>query len=86
MVDYNKLNEMLESALTSETSESWNEWLDGRFEDSQLIDVVSTLDVSSFETVESTDLSSNTWSHGIMIERNAARNDSAGNNEYAIAA
>ena len=86
MVDFNLLNEMLESALARETSESWNEWLDGRFEDSQLIDVVSTFDVSSFDTDSSDDLSCDTWSHGTMIERNAAEDDSAGNSEYAIAA
>ena len=86
MVDYNLLNGMLESALASETSESWNEWLDGRFEDSQLIDVVSTLDVRVFESVDSGYFSSGTWSHGITIEKTAVRNDSADSYEYIMAA
>lgn len=83
MVDYNLLNEMLEAALAKETSESLNKWLDDCFEDSYLIDSVSTLDVGVFYDIEPI-----TWSQGSVVAKNVAENDTDRdlNNSYAIAA
>lgn len=86
MVDYNLLNEMLEAALAKETSESWNERLDGRFSDSQFIDVVSTLDVSSFFLDDTTAVSNNFWIQETVIEESKMDKVSDGNSEYALAA
>ena len=86
MVDYNLLNEMLEAALAKETSESWNERLDGRFSDSQFIDVVSTLDVSSFFLDDTTAVSNNFRIQETVIEESKMDKVSDGNSEYALAA
>jgi hypothetical protein len=86
MVDYNLLNEMLEAALAKETRESWNERLDGGFSDSQLIDVVSTLDVSSLYLDDKTLASDNSWIQETVIEKSENGNVPDGNNEYALAA
>ena len=86
MVDYNLLNEMLEAALAKETRESWNERLDGGFSDSQLIDVVSTLDVSSLYLDDMTVTSDNSWIQETVIEKSEKCNVPDGNNEYALAA
>ena len=86
MVDYNLLNEMLEAALAKETRESWNERLDGVFSDSQLIDVVSTLDVSSLYSDDMTVASNNFWIQETVIEKSGIGNVPDGNNEYAVAA
>lgn len=83
MVDYKLLKELLEEALAKETSESWNRFLDDCYEDSHLIDVVSTLDVSAFHVSEPT-----TWRQGIIVNKKSAENDADRNrnNPYAIAA
>ena len=86
MVDYNLLNEMLESALANETCESWNERLDGGFADSQLIDVVSTLDTSSVCTGESLMANNSSWAHETIEKKSIAVSESNSNNDYAIAA
>lgn len=86
MVDYNLLNEMLEAALAKETPESWNERLDGGFSESQLIDVVSTLDVSTLSLDEKTVASDNFWIQETVIEKTEKGNVPDGNNEYALAA
>jgi len=83
MVDYNLLNELLEAALAKETSESLNKWLDDCYEDSHLIDAVSTLDISSFRVSEPM-----IWSQGEIVAKKDAENVSGKdhNNPYAIAA
>lgn len=83
MVDYKLLKELLEDALAKETSESWNQFLDDCYEDSHLIDAVSTLDVSAFHVSEPM-----TWSQGIIVTKKVAENDAEKdhNNPYAIAA
>lgn len=86
MVDYNLLNEMLEAALAKETRESWNERLDGGFTDSQLFDVVSTLDVSSFFLDDVTVASYNSWIQETVIDKSEMGKLPDGNNEYALAA
>jgi len=86
MVDYNLLNEMLEAALAKETCESWNERLNGGFSDSQLIDVVSTLDIRSFNFDDMKVTSENSWIQETVIEKSEIGNLPNGNNEYALAA
>ena len=86
MVDYNLLNEMLEAALAKETRESWNERLDGGFTNSQLIDVVSTLDVSSLCFDDMKVYSENSWIQETVIGKSDKGNVPDGNNEYALAA
>ena len=86
MVDYNLLNEMLEAALAKETRESWNERLDGGFTNSQLIDVVSTLDVSSLYFDDMKVYSENSWIQETVIGKSDKGNVPDGNNEYALAA
>ena len=86
MVDYNLLNEMLEAALAKETRESWNERLDGGFTNSQLIDVVSTLDVSTLSLDDMMVASDNSWKQETIIEKSEKGNVTDGNNEYALAA
>ena len=86
MVDYNLLNEMLEAALARETRESWNERLDGGFSDSQFIDVVSTLDVSSFFSDDTMVASNSSWIQETVIEESEMSKMPDGNNEYALAA
>ena len=86
MVDYNLLNGMLEAALAQETCESWNKRLDGFFSDSQLIDVVSTLDVNTLYIDDMAVTSNNSWIQGTVIKESVMGNMSDGNNEYALAA
>ena len=83
MVDYNLLNELLEAALAKETSESLNKWLDDCYEDSHLIDAVSTLDVSTFRVGEPM-----IWIQENVVVKNVAEKDVEKNrdNPYAIAA
>ena len=83
MIDYKKLKEMLEEALAKETSESWNQFLDDCYEDSHLIDAVSTLNVSTFQVSETT-----TWSQGIVVTKKVSENvkERYRNDPYAIAA
>lgn len=85
MVDYNLLNEMLEAALANETCESWNERLNGGFTNSQFIDVVSTLDVSSMFD-GSLNVTNSSWILETLIEGTAVKAESGNNAEYAVAA
>ena len=86
MVDYNLLNEMLEAALSKETPESWHERLEGGFSNSQQIDVVSTLDVSTLSLDDMMVASDNSWKQETIIEKSEKGNVTDGNNEYALAA
>lgn len=86
MVDYKLLTEMLEAALAKETSESWNKWLDGCFEDSHLIDAVSTLDVSAFYDSDSMIETSLSWNQGNVVEKSDKNHVAADDIQYAIAA
>lgn len=83
MVDYKLLKEMLGEALAKETSESWNQFLDDCYADSHLIDIVSTLDVSTFHVSEPM-----IWTQGNVVAKKVADNvsDKDCNNPYAIAA
>lgn len=86
MVDYNLLSEMLEIALANETCESWNERLNGGFKDSQLIDVVSTLDVSFVYSQGLLSVTNSSWVHETTIEETAVKAISGNSAEYAMAA
>lgn len=83
MVDYELLNKMLDAALAKETCESWNQFLDDCYADSHQIDIVSTLDVSTFCVSDPM-----TWNQGNNVEKNNVENNSNRDsyNPYAIAA
>lgn len=86
MVDYNLLTEMLEEALAKETSESLNKWLDDCFEDSHLINAVSTLDVSTLYVSEPIVDASISWNQGKVVVKSSSKGVADDDNQYAIAA